>query len=42
MSTMLKGRPAFRLCPIHPATTAEEIRETVVRLTRFAEESTTG
>ncbi|AMW05324.1 pyridoxal phosphate-dependent decarboxylase family protein [Gemmatimonas phototrophica] len=42
MSTMLKGRPAFRLCPIHPATTAEEIRETIVRLTRFAEESTTG
>ena len=36
MSTMLKGRPAFRLCPIHPATTADEIRETIRRLTAFA------
>jgi aromatic-L-amino-acid/L-tryptophan decarboxylase len=37
MSTLLKGRPALRLCPIHPATTAEEIRETIARLTRFAD-----
>jgi len=38
MSTMLKGRPAFRLCPIHPAATVEEIHETLRRLTRFCEE----
>lgn len=37
MSTMLKGRPALRLCPIHPATTTEEIEETLRRLTRFFE-----
>jgi aromatic-L-amino-acid/L-tryptophan decarboxylase len=36
MSTMLKGRPAFRLCPIHPATNAAEIRETIRRLAAFA------
>lgn len=39
MSTMLKGRPALRLCPIHPAGTEAEIRETIVRLTRFSEAS---
>ncbi|WP_439642242.1 pyridoxal phosphate-dependent decarboxylase family protein [Gemmatimonas sp.] len=38
MSTMLKGRPAFRLCPIHPATNAGEIAETIRRLTAFAEQ----
>lgn len=39
MSTMLKGRPALRLCPIHPATNAEEIRETIARLARFCAEA---
>lgn len=34
MSTMLKGRPALRLCPIHPGTNEGEIRETIVRLVR--------
>jgi glutamate/tyrosine decarboxylase-like PLP-dependent enzyme len=38
MSTMLKGRPALRMVPIHPASQAEEIRETVRRLTRLFEE----
>ena len=37
MSTMLKRRPALRLCPIHPATTPDEIRETVARLERFSQ-----
>ena len=36
MSTTLRGRPVLRLCPIHPGTTAEEIRETIARLTRFS------
>ena len=36
MSTILRGRPALRLCPIHPGTTAEEIRETIARLTKFS------
>ena len=36
MSTMLRGRPALRLCPIHPGTEAGEIRETIARLTRFS------
>jgi aromatic-L-amino-acid decarboxylase len=34
MSTMLKGRPALRLCPIHPGTNEGEIRETIARLVR--------
>jgi glutamate/tyrosine decarboxylase-like PLP-dependent enzyme len=38
MSTMLRGRAAFRLCPINPATTDAEITETVARLTRFSAE----
>lgn len=38
MSTMLKGRPAFRLCPIHPAATVDEIHETLRRLTQFCVE----
>ncbi len=37
MSTMLRGRPVLRLCPINPATTPEEIKETVRRLGHFAE-----
>jgi glutamate/tyrosine decarboxylase-like PLP-dependent enzyme len=37
MSTMLKGRPALRLCPIHPGTNEGEIRETIGRLARFCE-----
>ncbi len=36
MSTTLRGRPALRLCPIHPATTHGEIRETIARLGRHA------
>jgi glutamate/tyrosine decarboxylase-like PLP-dependent enzyme len=36
MSTVLLGRPAFRICPIHPGTNADEIAETIRRLTRFA------
>lgn len=38
MSTMLHGRPALRLCPIHPAATREEMQATLALLTRFAEE----
>jgi len=41
MSTMLHGRPALRLCPIHPAATREEMTATLELLTSFAE-STTG
>lgn len=36
LSTALQGRNTLRLCPIHPATTAAEIDETVRRLTAFA------
>jgi hypothetical protein len=36
MSTILRGRPALRLCPIHPGTTADEIRETIRRLAAFS------
>ena len=39
MSTTLRGRPALRLCPINPATTPDEIRETIARLGRFAEKA---
>lgn len=37
MSTLLRGRPALRLCPIHPAATTTEMAATLERLTRFAE-----
>ncbi len=37
MSTMLRGRPALRLCPIHWAATTGEMAATLERLTRFAE-----
>jgi len=36
MSTVLKGRPVLRLCPINPATNRGEIEETIVRLGRHA------
>lgn len=36
MSTILRGRPALRLCPIHPATLPAEIRETIARLGRHS------
>lgn len=36
MSTTLQGRPALRLCPIHPATTEADLRETIARLARFS------
>lgn len=36
MSTMLRGRPALRLCPIHPGATTDEMAATLERLTRFA------
>lgn len=36
MSTALRGRPALRMCPINPTTTAAEITETIARLTRFS------
>ena len=39
MSTILRGRPALRLCPIHPGTTADEIRETIRRLAAFSVEA---
>jgi glutamate/tyrosine decarboxylase-like PLP-dependent enzyme len=35
-STVLRGRPALRLCTINPRTTDAEIDETVARLTRLA------
>ncbi len=38
LSTMLKGRAAFRLCPIPPANNAAEIAETVRRLTACTEQ----
>ena len=37
MSTMLKGRPALRMVPIHPGAQAEEIRETIRLLTEAFE-----
>jgi glutamate/tyrosine decarboxylase-like PLP-dependent enzyme len=36
MSTAVRGRPVLRLCPLHPATNVEEIRETIRRLAVFA------
>jgi glutamate/tyrosine decarboxylase-like PLP-dependent enzyme len=36
MSTTLRGRPALRLCPIHPGTREEELRETIARLAQFS------
>ena len=42
MSTALGGRPALRLCPIHPGTRAEEIAETVRRLGVFSEAAAQG
>lgn len=38
MSTLLHGRPALRLCPIHWDATTEEMATTLAMLTRFAEE----
>ena len=35
--TTLDGRPALRLCPINPRTTAEDVRRTVNALDRLAE-----
>ena len=35
MSTTLRGRPTFRLCPMHPGGREEEIRETLRRLKKF-------
>lgn len=37
MSTILRGRPALRLCPIHWDATRAEMGETLERLTRLAE-----
>jgi len=39
MSTTLRGRPALRICSIHPGATAEEIRETIRRLAIFSVEA---
>ena len=36
MSTTLGGRPVLRLCPIHPGTRAEEIHQTIRRLSEFS------
>ncbi len=36
-STVLRGRPALRLCTINPRTPEEEVRETVHRLERIGE-----
>ncbi|MGQ0649194.1 MAG: pyridoxal phosphate-dependent decarboxylase family protein [Gemmatimonadaceae bacterium] len=38
MSTALGGRPALRICPIHPGTRADEIHEAIRRLTHFSTE----
>jgi glutamate/tyrosine decarboxylase-like PLP-dependent enzyme len=38
MSTSVHRRPVLRLCPLHPATNAQEIRETIRRLAVFAGE----
>ena len=35
-STILRGRTVLRLCTINPRTTADDIRETIARLERFA------
>jgi glutamate/tyrosine decarboxylase-like PLP-dependent enzyme len=35
-STMLRGRPALRLCALNPRTTEADIRGTVERLERLA------
>ncbi len=39
MSTILRGKTALRLCPIHPATTEAELSETLRRIALFAEEA---
>lgn len=39
LSTALNGRLVFRLCPMHPGGTPEEIAETIRRLARFAEQA---
>ncbi len=36
MSTLIGGRPVFRICAINPGSRVEEIRETIRRLTAFA------
>lgn len=35
LSTNLRGRPAFRICPMNPGTNEDEIRETIRRLKHF-------
>lgn len=40
MSTLISGRPVFRICAINPGARVAEIQETVRRLTRFAEAAT--
>ena len=42
MSTALRGRPALRLCPIHPDTTHDELRETIARLGRHSVSAAAG
>ena len=43
MSTLLRGRPALRLCPIHWDATTGEMATTLERITQFAlEESATA
>ena len=42
MSTTLRGRPALRLCPIHPDTTHDELRETIARLGRHSVSAAAG
>lgn len=41
-STVLRGRPALRLCTINPRTTDAEIDETIARLTALAGPATGG
>jgi len=40
MSTILRGRPTFRVCPIHWDANVGEMAEALTRLTRFAVEET--
>lgn len=39
MSTILRGKTALRLCPIHPGATEAEVAETLRRMGVFAEEA---
>ena len=36
LTTQLKGRTVLRICPIHPETTEDDIRNTIQRMYQYA------